>query len=187
MGHCASGAAAATIRSMPFCIPVLLSRRICAFMYSPDFLSNEKFPANKPKQPTLVDYALGSPCRVPPGSETGQQDSDSGRTVTTVIRQPLTKVLGEESLSVSRFQSLLLFAFKILVSQAISLFSFIFHFLSPFRFYILQSIVGRRWGQRTTLRGEVRGPPSGVSSFPPLWNLGTELRLTWQALLAAPH
>lgn len=136
------------------CHSVLLSRRICAFTYSLDFLSNEKFPANKPKQPTLVDYALSSPCRVPPGSETGQQDTDSGRTVTTVIRQPLTKVFGEESLSVSRFQSLLLFAFKILVSQAISLFSFIFHFLSPFRFYILQSIVGRRWGQRTTLRGE---------------------------------
>lgn len=140
---------------MPFSIPVLLSRRICAFTYSLDFLSNEKFPTNKPKQPTLVDYAHCSPCLVPPGSETGQQDSDSGRTVPTVIWQPLTKAFGEQSLSVSRFQSLLLFAFKILVSQAFSLFSFIFHFLSPFQIYILQSIVGRRWGQRTTLRGEL--------------------------------
>lgn len=42
-------------------IPVL-SRRICTFTYSRDFPSNERFPTNKPKQPTLVGYALGSPC-----------------------------------------------------------------------------------------------------------------------------
>lgn len=154
---------------MPFCIPVLLSRRICAFTYSLDFLSNEKFPTNKPKQPTLVDYALCSPCRVPPGSETGQQDSDSGRTVQQLSDNRSQKRLGSR---VFRFLGsnpcFFLLSKSLFLKQFLCSLSF-FTFCPPFKFIYCRVL----W-----VAGEVRGLPSGVSCFSPLWNLGTELRLT---------
>lgn len=178
MGHCAFGAAAATIRSTPFYTPVLLSRRICAFTYS------------------LISQVMRSSLQTNPNNPRWWIILSVPRwwiilsvhhvKFCLVVRwdnRTLTGVGPSQQLSNNRSQKRLgRRAFRFLGSNPcfslLSKYLFLKQFLCSLSFFTFCPPFNFMYCSVLWVAGEVRGLPSGASSFPPLWNLGTELRLT---------